>query len=110
LAFVHPGSAIHAQVIEDHGLGDVPRVDDPAGTLYRAFGLARGTLGQLAGPAVWRRGLQALFAGHRVGHAGGDVLRLPGVFLLRDGEVRQAYRQRNSADRPDYVALAMMEK
>jgi len=96
-------------VIAGYGLGDVPRVDDPAGTLYRAFGLARGTLGQIAGPAVWRRGLQALLAGHRVGPTGGDTLRLPGVFLLHNGAILKAYRHQNSAERPDYLALARLE-
>jgi hypothetical protein len=106
LAFVHPGSEFHARVVADYGLGDVPRIDDQAGVLYRAFGLGRGSLWQVAGPAVWWRGVQALWSGHKVGQPGGDVLRMPGVFLIRAGQVLKSFRHRSSADRPDYLALA----
>jgi hypothetical protein len=106
LAFVHPGSERDAMIVADHGLGDVARVDDRDGVLYRAFGLARGSLWQIAGPPVWLGGLRALWSGHGVGQAGGDVLRMPGVFLIHDGQVKKSFRHRSSADRPDYVALA----
>ena len=106
LAFVHPGTAEQAAVVAEHGLADVPRVDDPHGVLYRAFGLGRGSLGQVAGPRVWLRGLRALLSGHGAGKAGGDVLRMPGVFLVHNGKVMKAFRHRTSADRPDYVGLA----
>jgi hypothetical protein len=106
LAFVHPGNEHHAKVMADYGLDDVPRVDDQGGVLYRAFGLARGSLWQIAGPPVWLGGLRALVSGHGVGKAGGDVLRMPGVFLIRDGKVVKEFRHRTSADRPDYVGLA----
>lgn len=107
MAFVHPGKANQAKVVDGYGLGDVPRVDDPDGVLYRAFGLARGSPWQIGGAAVWQRGVQALLAGHRVGPAGGDVLRMPGVFLVQDSQILKAFRHRHSADRPDYVALAI---
>jgi hypothetical protein len=106
LAFVHPGTERDAQILADHGLADVPRVDDRDGVLYRAFGLGRGTLWQIAGPPVWRAGWRALWSGHGIGPAGGDVLRMPGVFLIVDGQVKKTFRHRSSADRPDYVALA----
>ena len=106
LAFVHPGTAADAAVVADYGLAEVPRVDDPRGVLYRAFGLGRGSLAQIAGPGVWLRGLRALISGHGAGKAGGDVLRMPGVFLVHNGKILKAFRHRTSADRPDYVGLA----
>jgi hypothetical protein len=36
----------------------------------------------------------------------GDGFRLAGVFLVHQGEIRKSYRHADSADRPDYLALA----
>ena len=36
---------------------------DPERIAYRAYGLRRGTLGQVAGPRMWLRGLRAIVRG-----------------------------------------------
>ena len=92
---------------ERYGLADAPRVPDPDGSVYEAFGLRRGSLGQLFGLKVWLRGVRAgLLDRHLVGKLSGDGFRMPGVFLVRDGEVVRAFRHETAADRPDYCALA----
>jgi peroxiredoxin len=93
-----------------YGLGNVPRISDPNQTLYRAFGLSRGSLGQLFGPVVWWRGFQAaLMAGHGVGMLKGDGFQMPGVFLLYHGTVLRSYRHQNASDRPQYAHLVASE-
>jgi hypothetical protein len=90
-----------------YGLDDVPRIADPQRALYRAFGLARGSLRQLFGPRVWWRGLKAgLLSGHGVGRLQGDGFQMPGAFLLHRGEVQAAYLHVDASDRPDYCRLA----
>jgi AhpC/TSA antioxidant enzyme len=89
-----------------YGLQDVPRISDPGRQLYEAFELSRGSLAQVAGPRVWLRGLLSLFKGHVPGVPEGDVLQMPGVFLLNNGRIERAYRHATSADRPDYCELA----
>lgn len=90
-----------------YGLEDWSRVSDPDCTLYRAYGLGRGRIGQLLGPAVWWRGFRAaILAGHAVGPPVGDGFQMPGTFLLRDGKVIAEYRHKTAADRPDYCDLA----
>jgi hypothetical protein len=107
VAFVHMGSdAQAAAFFGGYGLGDVPRVSDPSASLYRAFGLARGNLGQIAGPAVWLRGLSAMTKGHLAGAMIGDTFQMPGVFLVSDGQILKAFRHETTADVPDYEALA----
>jgi hypothetical protein len=105
---VHMGDDAAGQAFfESYSLGDVPRISDPACQLYRAYGLGRGRIAQLLGPAVWWRGFKAaILAGHAVGPAGGDGFQMPGAFLVRDGVIVREYRHKTAADRPDYCELA----
>jgi hypothetical protein len=81
-------------------------VSDPQRSLYRAFGLRRGSLTEVFGPKVWWRGFEAGILGrHRVGRLEGDGFQMPGVFLIYHGEVIRSYRHQSAADRPDYVRL-----
>ena len=107
VAFVHMGEETQAApFFGGYGLGDVARISDPAARLYRAFGLERGGLMQIAGPAVWLRGAAALARGHMVGALIGDTLQMPGVFLVQDGEILKTFRHEYTSDVPDYVTLA----
>lgn len=107
LTLVHMGTEEHgARFFAKYGLQDVPRVSDPERSLYRAFGLPRGSFGDLFGPKVWWRGFQAAILGrHGVGMLAGDGFQMPGVFLIFHGEVLRSYRHQSAADRPNYVAL-----
>jgi len=107
LVLVHMGSEQHgSRFFEKYGLESVPQISDPKKTLYRAFGLRRGALGDLFGPKVWLRGFEAAILGrHGVGRLVGDGFQMPGAFLLFHGEVVRSYRHQSAADRPDYMAL-----
>ncbi len=107
MAFVHLGTEEKAQrYFAPYHLADLPRFSDPAGILYRAFGLERAELRQYLNLESIRRMMAAWFRGHGLGRPAGDVLRMPGVFLLRNGEIRKAFRHKRVSDRPDYLALA----
>jgi hypothetical protein len=108
---VHMGDEAAGEVFfASYALSDVPRISDPMCQLYRAYGLARGKISQLLGPAVWWRGFKAaILAGHAVGPAGGDGFQMPGAFLVRDGKILHAYRHTTAADRPDYCELAQAQ-
>jgi peroxiredoxin len=105
---VHMGDdAAGEAFFDNYSLGDVPRISDPACQLYRAYGLTRGKISQLLGPAVWWRGFKAaILARHAVGAAGGDGFQMPGAFLVRNGQILHEYRHTTAADRPDYCELA----
>jgi peroxiredoxin len=100
----NPGEA--DELFERAGVGDVPRIADPDRALYRAFGLRRGNLWQLASPFVVWRVVVAGSAGHRVGKVLGDAFQMPGTFLVHKGRVIREFRHRSQAARPDYAALA----
>lgn len=93
-----------------YGLEDLPRVSDPQRSLYRAFGLGRGGLMQLAGPAVWLRAIRAaIFQRHGVGEAVGDVFQMPGVFMVYHGHVVRSFVHHSVADRPDYRGFVALQ-
>lgn len=92
--------------IAKYGVADLDRICDAGQQLYQAFGLKRGTFGQLFGLKVLAR---ALFGGallrHGLGPVVSDSLQLPGVFLIQNGEILRRFRHRSAADRPDYVKI-----
>jgi peroxiredoxin len=109
LAFVHLGTEQKAQwFFKPYGLLDVPRFSDPQGRLYQAFGLVRAELQQYLNFESMRRLFMAAWKGHFVAYPAGDVQRMPGVFLLQQGEIRKAFRHKLVSDQPDYLALAAL--
>jgi peroxiredoxin len=107
LVLVHMGTeAQGSRLLAKYGLEHATRIDDPRRTLYRAFGLPRGTMGMFLSPRLWVRTFQAVvLAGNRMGRFTGDVFQLPGAFLLYYGQLVRCYRHQGPSDRPDYMAL-----
>jgi peroxiredoxin len=106
LAVVHMSPPANANaLLGRYGLGDLDQFSDQGCRLFRAFELQRGTLWQVLGPTVWRRGLLALLR-HGIGKPEGDGFQLAGVFLLRNNKILDSFRHTSSADRADYLALA----
>jgi peroxiredoxin len=107
LAFVHLGAEEKALAFFiPYGLETIPRFADPDGRLYETFGLARAELRQYLNQESILRMLVAWLNGHFVGLPAGDIKRMPGAFLIKDGEIRKAFRHTLVSDRPDYLALA----
>jgi hypothetical protein len=89
-----------------HGLDDVLTISDPEKALYRQFGLDEGSVLALAHPGVWLPWFRtAILRGHGIGAPGPDWRQLPGVFVIRSGQILAEIRPKNSAFRPDYLAL-----
>ena len=107
IVLVHPADDVRAAALfAKYGLEDVPRLADPDQVLYRALGLSKGSFLQLLGPRVlWRAGAATL-RGHHLGRKDGDTRQMPGVFLVQDGRIVEAFRHRDVADKPDYPAIA----
>lgn len=95
------------QMFARAGLGDVPRLSDPDGALYRAMGLGTVAPATFASPTLWVRGFQSgVLAGRGFAAQSAAAIRqLPGVFLMHAGLVLREYRHQSPADRPDYLAL-----
>jgi peroxiredoxin len=83
---------------------DVPFacLTSPDRSAHLAYGLRRGSLNQVAGPAIWLPWLRNELTGKRQGRFGqGDPAQLPGTFVVgSDGVIRFAHRGRRSSDIP----------
>ena len=91
---------------DHYGVADIVRVSDPDKTLYREFKLEQASIGELVHPRVWWPWFHAaILRGYGAGVAGPNWRQLTGVFVVHRGHVLAAIRHRNSAARPDYVAL-----
>ena len=71
---------------------------DPRQEAYHAFQCPRGSLWEVAGPAMWWRAIKSLLR-RGAGLVRGDPMQLPGSFVIdREGVLRFAHRSRHSAD------------
>lgn len=102
---VHMGTAEEGSAFfSTYGLDDLPAISNPDGTLYRAAMLRRGTLGQLFGLNVWRRGWQA--RQHGVGALQGDGFRLSGYAVVHQKQVRVRHAHADAAEATAFDVLA----
>ncbi|MEM8884315.1 MAG: hypothetical protein AAGD14_09615 [Planctomycetota bacterium] len=86
--------------------GDEARgIADPSGALFDAFDVPRARLGQVFGPSVWVAGARAASRGHGIGKPVGDVMRMPGAFLLQGSRILWQHDYRHAGDKPDWASL-----
>ncbi len=98
LVFVHMGGDEEARErLAPFGLDDLPRISDPDRKLYRAFGLRRGRIGQLLGPGVIWRAILASLKGAGLNHPGRNMDQLPGIFIVRDGQIVRRFEASSAA-------------
>jgi hypothetical protein len=76
--------------------------------LYKAFGLLHADWRQYINAESILRMLIAWLNGHWAGMPAGDMERMPGTFLLVNGEMRKAFRHKLVSDRPDYLGMATL--
>jgi hypothetical protein len=81
-------------------------IADPDRKLAEHFQVPRGSLGQLFGPEVIKKGFQATRDGHRGGTIAGDVRQMPTMVVLDErANVVWTHHGRNAADNvgPDEI-------
>jgi len=98
VAAVAQGSRIRTRQLCDAHRIPFRCLADPDRQAYRAFGLERGSLGQVMGPDVMFKTMRSLFRGN-FGPPGGDVFQLGGTFVIgKDGLIRLAHAARDPSD------------
>jgi peroxiredoxin len=107
LVFVHMASNdVADKYFSRYDIPGAIHVSDPECNFYKAFGLMKGTFTQLFGLQTWIRGFQAgLIDGHGIGSQLGDGFQMPGVFVIQEGELKEAFIHKLASDRPDYEGL-----
>ncbi len=95
------GGPQQAQELCDRFEVPFPCLADPQRQGYKAFGLKRGSLWEVIGPAAVVRGLQAARKGHHIEKVVGDAFQMPGTFIIDGaGTIRYARYARHSGDHP----------
>lgn len=105
VAVVTQGPPERAAELQRRHQAPFPCLADPKLEAYRAYGLEKGTLAQIANPILLMRAAMAALRGN-VGAPGGDVFQMPGTFVIGvDGVLKLCHRSRDSADYPSTDAL-----
>ena len=108
IIFVHmANNEIAERYFNRYELSGVEHISDPKCKYYAGFSLTKGNFNQLFGLQSFMRGFSAgVIKGHGIGAQLGDGFQMPGVFVLREGQVRESFIHKLSSDRPDYEELA----
>lgn len=87
-----------------------PIICDPEKKLYQTYGLGRGSVVRMASPSLLLKGLKTLSRGHTPGVPQGDVMQMPGVFLIdTSGNIRYAHYSKDPSDNPSIETLLALK-
>ena len=105
---VHMGSPMDGTtILAKYNVEYWHHISDPFCVIYRGFGLQRGKFGQLfSWKVLWHGVVHGLFGGHGLGKLEGDSFFLPGVFVIRNGQIVFGQPADDATQRPDFVAIA----
>lgn len=99
VVFVTMGNPVQAEAIRQKFRSPHRFVCDPEQAVYQAFGLPKGSFGQMFNPTTFVRGFRAAARGHGVGAPVGDPWQLGGAFVIdRTGRVTWEKRAQHAAD------------
>jgi len=105
LVFVHMAeNGLADEYFSTYRLEGVSHISDPMVKYYETFKLTKGTFRQLYGLSTWIRGYSLKKEGHNLEIAKhlGDSTQMPGLFLIRNGEIIEQFIHKVASDRPDY--------
>jgi hypothetical protein len=104
--FFHLAGVEEGKEILDHYWPGARAVSDPKRQFYRAFGLHGGSFNQLLGPRVIWAAARSALKGNAPGKSLGDVHTMPGMFLVRAGEIVWQHEFRFTGDHPEMAEVA----
>lgn len=92
---------------KNFNLSGVTHISDPNCEYYQEFGLVKANTSQLMGLKNWVRGFEvSIGKGIEVSIRNvGDAFQMPGVFVIKEGQIIKSFVHKSPADRPDYEKL-----
>jgi peroxiredoxin len=105
IVFVHMAAKLEAEMFFTHHNIDNPvQIPDPLCKVYAQFGLVKGTFSQLFGLKTWIRGAEIVTTKQQMPGLLriGDGLQMPGIFLIKNGEIISSFIHKSVADKPNY--------
>ena len=107
---MHPATEAEGEAFFAERFPSAAAAADPDHRLYEPFGLARGSLAQLAGPSVWVGAVKSILSGVTGGKPTGDVRVLAGQFVAKDGDLLYAHRAKHAAEEGDWDTILAAAK
>jgi peroxiredoxin len=111
LVFVHMADRLEASsFFANYNIKDPIQVSDPLCKLYGLFGLVKGSFGQLFGLKTFIRGVEIVSTKQimpgllRIG----DGFQMPGIFLIKNGNIVSSFIHNSVADKPNYEQFVEM--
>lgn len=108
ILFFFPAEVAEGVEFFDDFWPEARAVSDPQGEFYRLFGVSRASLRELFGPGVWMRAYQAMKKGNRGKLPIGNPWLLPGLFIVRFGEIVWRWKFKNVGDHPDFAQITRL--
>ena len=113
LIFVHMATnKVADKYFKDFELEGVQHISDPEKQYYYEFGLRKGSFSQLYGLRTWFRGFSSETKQYKLELAQhlGDSTQMPGMFLIKNGEIKESYIHKLASDQPDYMQFLNSSK
>jgi peroxiredoxin len=104
--FVSEAKRIEIQAFVRRYWPQAKTISDPQGVLYSAFGVGKSLLKSFS-PSVFRASSRALDKGNERGPVDGNIFRMPGAFLVHEGDVVWSHEYRHSGELPDFAHLPL---
>ncbi len=107
LVLVYPSDkASGEKYFSQFDLNQIDSISDPETKWYELFGLVKGSFTQLFGLKTIIRGFEVAANGtYPMLKQVGDGFQMPGIFLIRNGQIRDKYIHKSAGDKPDYESL-----
>ena len=102
--FVSEAKKVEVQAFVRRYWPTAATISDPQGSLYAAFGVGKSVLKSFS-PSVFRARRRAIGKGNEQGPPDGNILRMPGAFLMHRDEVIWSHDFRHSGELPDFEHL-----
>ncbi len=104
---VHMGDSVSSDLMKkEFGLEDVHFISDPNRELYQFFGARRGSLQEVLGPKVLRKGiLGGSLLKHGIGKLEGDGFQLGGLYYSHQDTLQCWHRPENAGDVEDWPQI-----
>lgn len=92
--------------MEKYGIKNAKIISDKKRNLYKEFGLVKGSISQIINKNSIARKKEASEKGFKITMPKGNVLQMPGVFLISEGEIVKEFRHAHAGEIPDYDELS----
>ncbi len=103
LVHMAPSDRKARSILKKYQLDSCELITDATCFYYSRFGLVKSSSSQLFGFATWVKTVEyGVIKGHGYHLPIGDGFQLPGMFMIKDGEILEAHRAEDVYEQPEF--------